>query len=464
MVLLIASVTAAVLLTGVGGQIMERIKYAICVTANVGDESKCESPEDLAMRPACTTNLNYDSYSGTVEVLIFDVGRDYSFMRTTTIDPQTGERKIRITAIKGGSAGVGTGLGVGVNAGNLFNAGIDASADARVRLGIGDAWEFTGPNADAEADAFEADIREQYGIDAVKENGGVLGWLGGSVYDAVAGPDIPDPHINRYEAELDLSASLTAGLGVGPPDPTGRHRAPDRHTEYEGRHRRPTTQDRLPDSRGSDSISPNASAWVGVDGNEKVVIEENERSGDTTVTLMLKGEVNYGEQHVVDGNQGQRTAMGALSMTTDRNGRLTKITLAQTHIVDGRATVVTTEVPITTDQQRADAAEYLLNPLESGGPQGQTLALTWDDMAPTEDPGPDAHPFLRQIFQNGRTSRVDYDYDQNDENYGASVKLGLKLGANFGISNSSRDVRSAEYLGAPTADGRRIYKELDECR
>lgn len=214
-ILLIASVTAAVLVTGLGGQIMERITYAICVAANAGDESKCESPEDLAMRPTCTTNLSSDSYSGTVEVLIFDVGRDYSFMRTTTIDPQTGERKIRITAIKGGSAGVGTGLGVGVNGGNLFNAGVDASADARVRLGIGDAWEFTGPNAEAEADAFEADIREQYGIDAVKENGGLFGWVGGSVYDAVAGPDIPDPDINRYEAELDLSASLTAGLGVG---------------------------------------------------------------------------------------------------------------------------------------------------------------------------------------------------------------------------------------------------------
>ncbi|GAA1561539.1 hypothetical protein GCM10009678_50500 [Actinomadura kijaniata] len=462
-ILLIALVTGAVVVAGIGGLIGESIRDALCRVINAGDLSKCETRHDRAFKPGCTTQLAVDGYSGTIDVLIFRVGRDYQFMRTTSINPATGQRTVRITAIKGGTAGVGTGVGVGFNAKNL-NVGADASADASLRLGVGDAWEFTGPNADKDADKFESDIREQFSIDAVKENGGLLGQVGGGIYDAFAGPDIRSPDVRRYEGELNLNGTLAVGLGLGPKDPKDPPKG-SRHYEYEGRHRKPTWRDKAGeyDTRGSDGFSPNARAWVSIDGTEKIIYEENKKTGDTTLTMLLAGAASYGEQHVVDGNQGQRTAVGAMSFTKDRDGKLKSVTFTQTHIVDGRTTIITTEVPLKTDADRQAVLDHLSNPF-GGGPAGRMLTLTWDDMAPTEAPGPNADPLKQLIHREGKTSRVDYASSQNNEEYGASIKLGLKLGGNFGISNTNRDVQSAQYLGAPQANGQRPYKRFPECR
>jgi len=462
--LLVAACVGTIALSGLGTRISDWIGYAVCVAGNGGDERECHSPADLAMQPTCTVELAVDGYAGTIEALIFSVGRDWAFMRTTSIDPRTGERVVRITGIRGTVAGVGTGLGVGVNVGNLVNIGADASVGANLRIGNGDAWEFRGPDADKKADELRAALVEQYSIDEVKQNGGLLGRLGGTIYDVFAGPDIPEPDVRRRETELDAFGTLSAGVSLGWSNPTGRHRSPDRHTESEGRHRKPAVQDRLPDSRGSDSISPNLRAWVGIDGQEKLIVEDNERTGESTATMMLRGETNYGEQHVADGNQGQLTAMGALSVTTDKDGRLSQITFAQTHIVNGRATVITTAVPITTDEQRRNAADFFSGIVPTAKIAWQNLSLTWNDMAPTQDPGPDAHPFLRDIYQNGKTSRMEYAHQRNDARYGVSAKLGLKIGASLAISTTDRAAQDAQYLGAPTADGRRLYKNLEACR
>jgi hypothetical protein len=85
-------------------------------------------------------------------------------------------------------------------------------------------------------------------------------------------------------------------------------------------------------------------------------------------------------------------------------------------------------------------------------------------MAPTKDPGPDADPLSRLLYEKGRTSKVNYEYDQQDPSYGANVKLGLKVGVGVNISNSSRKVKDAQYLGAPNQGGTRDYKKYQECR
>ncbi|GAA2421137.1 hypothetical protein GCM10010191_35650 [Actinomadura vinacea] len=454
--LLLALVAGALVTASLGGWVVGGIRYAICRVANAGDAAACESPRDRELRPGCLTFLSSDSYGGVIDVLIFRVGKDYSFLRTTTIAPD-GTKTVTITAVKGGTAGVGTGVGVGINGGNLFNLGADAAVDAQVRLGTGDGWEFTGPDAERNADEFEGRLREQYQIDAVKENAGPLGWIGGSIYDAVAGPDIPDPNIRRFEGEFDLSGSLSAIAGIGPSDPTGRHRKPDRHTDPRG-----PQPDNPGDTRGSDSVNPNAQAWVGLDANEKAIMQVNDRTGETSVTLSLRGEVSYGANAGADGPQGRRQATGAVTLTR-KDGKLTKVTFAQTHIVDGTATVVTTELPLRSDEQRRAVAEYLLDPA-GGGPGGRLLSLTWDDMAPTTDPGPDATPLQRLLYDQGMSSRIEYEYDQSDSNYGASVKLGLRLGLNVALSDSTRRAIGAEYLGAPAPDGRRQYLRMPECR
>ncbi|WP_018655757.1 hypothetical protein [Actinomadura flavalba] len=459
--LLVGAIVLTFLAMIIPSRVVDDVRYEICRIFNGGDASKCERAADVALKPPCTSKVSSDSYGGTVDVAIFRVGRDYGFMRTTTIGPD-GKKTVTVTAVKGLTGGVGTGVGIGVNW-KAVNAGADASADAKLRIGVGDGWTFDGPDAEQKADAFMKQIRKQYAIDGVKENGGIIGRIGGEVYDAVAGPDIPSSDIRRWEGELDLSGSLSAGLGLGPADPKGKHRKPDRHTSPEGPDEK-SWKDKVPDGRGSDAVSPNAKAYVGVNGNEKAVFEENKKTGDLSVTFILKGEANYGANALVSGPQGRRNATGALTVTRDKNGKLSKVTFAQTHIVDGTATVVTTELPLTTDQERADVMSYLINPVQSGGPGLQTLALTWDDMAPQQDPGPNASPLQRLLYEKGKSSKVNYAYDQTDDNYGASVKLGLKLGGNLAISNSTRQVSDAQYLGAPGTDGKRRYLTHRECR
>lgn len=438
------------------------LKAAICKVVNGGDASKCSSSQDEKYKPTCTTQLSSDSYGGKIEVAFFSVGRDYQFMRTTSYDPQTGEKTVSITGIKGASAGVGTGIGAGANFG-VGNIGADLSGDAKLRLGMGDGWEYKGKDADAKADKLMGDLKEQYSIDAVKENGGLLGRVGGEIYDAAAGPDLPDPDVNRYEGEIDLSGSLSAGLTLGPKDPSGKHRKPDRF--YQGKHRKETRLDKLNkhDKRGSDSLDPNFNGSVGVDGNEKAIYE-TKKNGESSMTVMLKGEVNYGASTLVPLAQGRRQATGAMKISKDKNGKMSSVTLTQTHIVDGHATVITTELPTKTDQERAIVAESLLDPTNKGGPGGQTLALTWDDMAPTKAPGRAASAMDQLLYKNAKTSRVGYAYDQSDAAYGANVKLGLKLGVGAEISNSDRRATDAEYLGAPKPDGSRGFLKYPECR
>ncbi|MFI0351610.1 hypothetical protein [Actinomadura sp. 9N407] len=445
--LLIASLATVLVVSGVGGQVITSIKAALCQVLAAGGLGVCEQPEEgehEALMPTCMTRLTSDRYTGSVDVAIFQAGEDYWFIRSTSLDPRTGEKVVTITAVKGDIAGVGTGIGAGLNWGNAVNIGADASIEANLRIGSGDGWQFKGPDAEDDADQFMSDIREQFSIDAVKDNGGPLGWIGGNIYEAVAGPDIPDPDIERYEVELDVYGALTAGIGFGPKD---RDRSPD---------------DPPRDTRGSDQVSPNLMAWVGAQGNEWAIYEENKKTGDTTVTLALTGAVDYGEQHVVDGNQGQQTARGALAVTTNEDGELTKITFTQTRISNGEAVYTTTELPLTNDHDRQIALEHLFDPM-NGGPAGQALSLTWDDMAPTTDPGQDADPLAQLLYDQGKVSKITYSNVQNDEFYGANVKFGLKLGAAYEISNTGRELREAEYLGAPGQDGRRQYRSMDEC-
>ncbi|GAA3944230.1 hypothetical protein GCM10023085_27790 [Actinomadura viridis] len=455
-ILLIVLVAAAMVTSSMGGLVVGGIKYAICKVAKVEGVIDCEMPQDRDYRTTCLTNLGVSSHGGNVEALIFRVGRDYTFLRITTVAPD-GTKTVTILAIKGVTGGVGTGVGAGLNLGRFFNAGVDAVAEAKGRVGIGEGWEFTGPDAEQQADRFQDQIQEQYGIDAVKENGGPLGYIGGNIYDYFAGPDIPDPQIRRFEGEFDLYAGVWGMLSAGMKDPQGRHRKPDRFTDPEG------TEPNPRDSRGSDWLSPNTSAWAAVNGNEKAVLSFNERTGETSVQLMIRGEFNYGANYGVNGPQGRVNATGIMSLTRDKNGVLTSVSFTQRHVVNGQATGITTDLPLRTDEERMTVLNYLLHPA-SGGPGGQTLALTFNDMAPTTDPGPDASPLQRLLYENGKTSKVTSDYDQVNSLWGAGVKLGIKLGLSYATTELSMSANEGHYLGAPRPDGTRPYLPQPECR
>ena len=199
----------------------DNIEYELCKIFHPGDTANCESPQDKKFKPSnCTTGISTNTYGGSVDIAFFTVGKDLTFMRTTTVD-NNGNKTVTMTAVDNTSLGVGTGVGVGVNAGGA-NLGADAEVNANLKVGVGDSWQFTGKNAEKDADNFVGDMQEQATIDSVKHSG-PLGWAAGGLYDAVAGPDIRDSDLERTEFSLNGGGSVSAGLSVGPGKPKGKH-------------------------------------------------------------------------------------------------------------------------------------------------------------------------------------------------------------------------------------------------
>jgi hypothetical protein len=342
---------------------------------------------------------------------------------------------VTVTAVDNNSIGVGTGVGVGFNWNDKLNIGADASAKANLTVGVGDSWVF---NNTKDADKFIGEIQKKATLDAVKSSG-PLGWLGGTIYGWIDPPHVPDPDIQRSEVSFDGSLSATAGVSVGLGNATNK----------------PGSKD----TRGSDKLSPNADAYVGVNAGEKAILEQNKKDGSTSITYQLTGGAKAGAHYVVGQQQVYGTTTGAMKMTYDKNNQLTMLTFTQTHILNGKATVTTTALPINNDADRQAVLQYLA--LNGGTP---ALQLTWDDMAPTQQPGPDATPLQQLLYNKAQVQKVDYSYSQSDAGYGASVKLGLKLG--IGVSLSSQDQKvtgTPQYLGAPQPDGTRPYKVFSEC-
>lgn len=460
--IVLAALILGVMVPVIAPPIKDNVEYALCRIFAGGDASKCESPQEKKYKPnECQLATSTDTYGGKVDVAFFEVGKDLTFVRTTTVD-NNGNKKVTITAVDNTSLGVTAGIGAGGHLGPL-NAGADASVGANVKVGIGDSWTFTGKGNEAEnkADHFIGDVREEAGIKAV-EHSGPLGWLAGHTYDAVAGPDdLPDPTTSRTEFSVNANGSVSAGLGLGKPSKKGKKKGGDEPTppptESKPKSRKQKWEEKH-DKRQDDQVTPNASAGVSVDAGEKGIIEHN-KDGSSAVTLELSGKASASESHVVGGNGGSLGTTGSIKVTKDKNGTITALDLTRSTVVGGKATTTTTHLPLTNDQDRQAVANYLVSP--SGA--GTALNLTWDDLAPTNPPGPDANPLQKLLYDKGQTTKQNYSYNSSDKQYGLSVKYGVELGIQGGVTSEGQKLTGAQYLGAPGADGVRRYQNYKEC-
>lgn len=445
--IVLAALILGALVPLVTGNLGQHVEYALCKILQGGSAGSCESPEDQRYKPDyCLLGLTNEFYGGQVDVAIVRAGKDLSFIRTTTVDNK-GNKTVRLTAVDNSQLGVGTGVGVGANGGGV-NIGADAQINAGVKVGIGDTWMFTGKDAEKKADGMVGDIREQATIDAVKDSGPV-GWLAGGAYDAAAGPDVRDSDLNRYEMSVNADGSVGAGLGLGPGNPKGKH--------AKGR-----KDPKDKDQRGDNGVTPNADVSVGIDGTEKAIVEENKKTGESAVTMMLSGSGSAQEHHIWDGHRYVRNYGGMMRVNKDKNGTITSIDLTRMTADGGKAQWVTNHLQLDTDAERQTVADYMLS--DVGTKAGQTmLNLTWDDMAPTDPPGSDATPLQKLLYEKGQTTKQDYTYDSKQNNYGAHAKLGLMLGANVSAGSTGQQLTGAQYLGAPGPDGKRSYRNYTEC-
>ncbi|MQA83304.1 MAG: hypothetical protein GEV03_01405 [Streptosporangiales bacterium] len=408
---------------------------AVCrVVSAVGGGGGCAGSLPPEARPheyyrpdACLVSSSANTYGATGAIAVVTVGKEVSFLVERMSDGT-----VKVTAVQAGSAGLEAGIGAGINAGKVFRFGAEANVGGDVTLSYGDTWVFESQD---EADNFIGDIKEQAAIDAAKDTG-LLG-LGAHAYDAVAGPDLPSPTITREEVSGELGADASAGLGLG--------RANRNSSGGEG--------------EGSWNAGPNVNAGVELTGNGSIVIEHDHSNHTVAKIYELGGGGEAGAQVPTKfgGVEGERA--GAMKVIRKEDGTLVGVQFVQSSAVNGEATVTTTNLPITNPEQRRIAEGWLA----SHNDGATTLRLTWDDMAQTTEPGPDADEFAHLLYDEARVTRAEYDSSVDPAEFGAEAKLGLQLGLNVYHESAEQDLNSAQYLGAPRGGNRR-YLTYAECR
>lgn len=403
-------------------------RRAICLISG-GECPQGVSPEarqnEYYEPPPCLVSSSETRLGAEVNILVFDAGKEVAFITQRTADGQ-----VQVTTVDADMFGVSTGVGVDANAGP-FRIGAEANVGGSMTIGLGDTYTFDSQD---EADQFIGDIREQAGIDAAEDLPGPLGW-GASAYDHFAGPDLPDPDITREEVSLEASADAGATAGLGRPG--------------QGE-----------DGDGGWQADANIGAEAEVHVGENVVLEHNHETGQESVTYELTGGASAGASVPTQsvGPEGER--QGAFKVTRNEDGSLDSLEFTQTTMVDGEMTVVTTNVPLETDAARQTAEDWLDSGLNNS--DLTALRVTWDDMAPTTAPGPDADDFARLLYEEGQVSRATYDTETTNFELSGEVKLGLKLGGGVFYEGSEEDLASAEYLAAPR-NGERSYIPFENC-
>ncbi|WP_433327522.1 hypothetical protein [Spirillospora sp. CA-294931] len=419
-----------------GGPAAQNIEYAMCKL--VKGEKECVSPKEKDLKPtSCTTSTTTNSQGNRIDIAFLQLGSEVTLIRSTD---STG--RVTITAINTRALGATAGLGATAQRGNAFALGADIDVTARFKLGNGDSWVFDSGD---EADRFVQDIRKKAAQNSLKGLKTLIPALGGKVIKALDTPDLRGPDITRREYEFGGTAEGSIGGIFG----------------------------NSKDASGGPTVKPNLRGYVSIEAKNKAVIEEDRRDGSRSVTFEVSGGSKIGAGYVVGNKEFRGQLAGAMKLTYDKSGKLTKLTLTRTTILNNELTTSTTELPLRTDAERRVVQQHLSaegnafkgTPAEPALRLNVTpLKLTWDDMAPATPPGPDATPLQRLLYQQGKSHQVDYDYASTDLPHKIGIKLGLKLGWANNKTDQDQKAKGARYLGAPGPDGRRVWKQFKECR
>lgn len=426
-VVLVSAAVAAVLLLALPNPVAEGVQRAICMALDLDD---CGTdPDDVAdedYEPERCLQTRLTDVSGYQVEVVLTLGEEFSFITETYSNGET-----RLTLVDNSTLEASLGAGAGVNVGKVFQLGAEISVGGGVSLPNGSTWVFDDPE---EAAGFADDLRTQQKIELTKSVSPIIGWG----VEQIWGPDLPEPDITRQAVETTVSAQAMAGLKLGR----------DRDDEAEGG----------PSTGGIDgwTVNPKLLVEGGVGVKSVLGQSSDSRDGSTITTYELGGTAHINANWVVDKRKPAVGRTGTMSVVQDEDGGITRLILSQTQATGLTSTVTTTSVTVGTPEEQAMVEDWLGLVADD-----QVIPLTWDSMAPTEL-GDDPSPFERWLFDNGRTSRVHYDNENNVYDVSAGAKLGVSLGLGGTWGGESMAVNGAEYLGAPS-DGVREYVPYDTC-
>lgn len=445
LILVIAAVVAALVAAPVIQQLPDMFRAVVCQIFGRGDCGGLPPnarPNEYYQPNNCLVSHTRTEHGGSISV-VATVGKDIVLVKKVMSDGET-----RITAARRTTAGIEVGVGGDVQVAKIVEGAAEANIGAEIKGTTGNTWVFDN---ERKADGFVDDIETQNTIDAAKETGPV-GWLGGTIYDAVDDSDPPEPHIDRYKLGLDAygDAGVNGGFGFGGGSGSSGGSG---------------------NSGSGDSESNGASvtaAGVGVEGKigGDAEVAVNHRKGTVTTTFQFNaggsaGANVFGHESINDVPiKGRGSVKGNIKVTT-KDGEITRVRFQSARSVNNELKMTTTRLEVDNEHDRRVVERFLARSMQTAGPEAGTVP--WVNPSPTSKPGEDALPMQRLLYEEGKVTQAQYRTRRDPWEVGGDVKVGVKLGIEGHTLTEEKDLVSASYLGSPR-DGTRSFVTYEDCQ
>lgn len=452
----LAAIIVGALWFSLGGSTGAQVSTALCKAVNtiLNNDGTCTAlpapqPNDKDYEPdKCKFNEKGESYNSKVKIFFIEIGENAGFVVT-----QYSDGTVEMTATDGGSLGLTGGVGADASFGKL-SAGAKVDFGAGVKFDAGSTWKFK--NMD-DANSFKKQLNDYLAQQISMRYGGSCWWW---CKDA---PRTPDKTISSISAFGDvkgtLGIDLTSSSGSG---------------------------------KGKQEQSIPAAEVVGkISGDSKWAVSTDNNAKTTTYTTSLSLTPSVSSQLWTSTFGVKATKSVSVSITKDKDGKITNITFASTtegSINTGvsaggktstgtgkgktggggsvgssgeasQATVITSSLDI--DPDDAAAQKTVTDWLGGDSDYSIAGAIAAGSLNPAAANQSD--PFQKLMHDQGKVSAITYDNIKDIDEFGLNVKIGIALGFDFSLEQSESQAVDANYLGAPDAAGTRHPVAFTDC-
>ncbi|MFI2778444.1 DUF3488 domain-containing protein [Streptomyces sp. ALB3] len=477
-VILVAALVGALVMTGVAGRIGERFRCAVSAltgggTCTTGGDGTAKPKTDADYEPKlCQISNISDTAGGKVKIGWFEWGEEYGFQQKVaqagTDVNQDGrvdenDKLVYMTFTDAASAGVNAST-PGVKLGSLGKADVDIGGG--IKITNGDTWVF---KSEEDAQKMRDDIEEMKMWEtSMKHSGGYGGgWYSGMKW-AEKMEDIEkkigDKKISY--SSLGINVYADGGLSIKPGDEDKLGAKLGGKAKFS-----PDVTITKDDVNGNESytytakleiegkVGGNAGPLGGTAGAKDsrtgaITVTRDQETGkivriDMTRTVETTSTSDKGE---VGGDNGKKDGdkRGGKGSVTDSSGD-TGIEVQTNSVVFGKETDKITEA------KRSLAEEWL----DGSGNNTAPFEYMFGDHSLQEKPA-GTDPFEQLMFQDGLSSTMRYLGETDAQEFGFEVSLGMSLGFSISDEHKKETLTEARFLGAPQGD-KRTYLPYSYC-
>lgn len=497
MVVVVVAVIAAMLAAGVGKDIAETIKVAICRA--MGGNCRAAGPgggrpqTDQDFEPVlCNTENRTDTSGGKVKIAFLEFGNEYSFTEQTFADnsPEAKKRnggkpgqRVMLT-FNDSVAGDAKLSKPGVKLGKIGKGDIEVGGG--IKVGAGDTWVF---NSKEEADKFRDDLWQ---LELAKQNSMQADAGIGAAYGYADLKEKVQKKMGNNKISFGkASASVSGDLTLTGSDKKDGEEGSGGSGDAEG-----GLEQQLETDFGIKGKLQNEVTVANNDAADPPMIQKT-----YTVAGEYDGRAQVSGGPFKQGGEIGQKATGTITVSRYKDGTLARIDMTRAvetrgkGTVDGKKTKDSGEVDKNGDPKNnkgtgkvsekgahlettTNSVVFPKNDKSSETLADRRTAEDWlsggnskygkpwayvfgGDQALTDDPG-EGDPFGHMMFERGTSSRTTHSAQTDAQEYGFEVHMGLSLGASFGWENEKQNLSEAQFLGAPQG-GKRTYKPYSYC-